>query len=372
MSSNTLEGVVQMGKLVIHIAENGHSYELDCEEYTLVEAVQKFLESVCGIPFNDQLLLCLDMKLDSQRPLSTYKLPSSEREVFLFNKARMRSNSPSPPLEQCEIIDMPDPPMPSSSHNPHPLDDASDPALKALPSYERQFRYHFQCGDAIYSRTLAKAEICDRLLQEQKVQERALEIAKGNLDYFYRIVLQNYSDFMKCYSQQHRQHNSLLVNYGRDLERLRAIRLHPSLQSSNRKCLLDFVKEENLRKTVEDCSSSHRQFENKVSEFKQEFGDLKRNTENLFSGKASFLVKDLELAIKEHQRFINEQKSIMQALRSISLSLSQNPPDALYVPILMQILLLGSVYMIAELYKVCVLLVDQLWSFHCNVFSAAV
>lgn len=314
MSSNALEGVDQMGKLVIHIAENGHSYELDCEEYTLVEAVQKFLESVCGIPFNDQLLLCLDMKLDSQRPLSTYKLPSSEREVFLFNKARMRSNAPSPPLEQFEISDIPDPPAPSSSHNPHPLDDASDPALKALPSYERQFRYHFQCGDAIYSRTLAKFETCERLLQEQKVQERALEIARGNLDYFYRIVIQNYTDFMKCYSQQHRQHNSLLVNFGRDVEKLRSVRLHPSLQTANRKCLIDFVKEENLRKTVEDCSSSHRQFENKVSEFKQEFGDLKRNTENLFSGKASFLVKDLDLAIKDHQRFMNEQKSIMQAL----------------------------------------------------------
>ncbi|XP_057767781.1 autophagy-related protein 11 isoform X2 [Salvia miltiorrhiza] len=314
MSSNALEGVVQMGKLVIHIAENGHSYELDCEEYTLVEAVQKFLESVCGIPFSDQLLLCLDMKLDSQRPLSTYKLPSSEREVFLFNKARMRSSSPSPALEQCDIIDIPDPPAPSSSHNPHPLDDASDPALKALPSYERQFRYHFQCGDAIYSRTSAKIDMCERLLQEQKVQERALEIARGNLDYFYRIVLQNYSDFMKCYSQQHRQHNSLLVNFGRDVEKLRAIRLHPSLQTTNRKCLLDFVKEENLRKTVEDCGSSHRQFENKVSEFKQEFGDLKRNTESLFSGKASFLVKDLDLTIKDHQRYINEQKSIMQAL----------------------------------------------------------
>ncbi|KAL6555186.1 hypothetical protein OROGR_006444 [Orobanche gracilis] len=314
MSSNS-EGVVQMGKLVVRIAENGHSYELDCDEYTLVESIQKYLESLCGISFGDQLLLCLDMKLESQRPLSAYKLPSDDqREVFLFNKARMRSNSPHPPSEEVEIIDIPDPPAPSSSNNPHPLDDAPDPALKALPSYERQFRYHFQCGHAIYSRTLAKVEACERLLQEQKVQERALEIASGNLDYFYRIVLQNYADFMKCYSQQHRSHTSLLVNFGRDMERLRSLRLHPSLQTSKRKSLLDFVKEDNLRKTVEDCSSSHRQFENKVSEFKQEFGDLKRNAEDLFSGRASFLSKDLDMEMKEHQRFISEQKSIMQAL----------------------------------------------------------
>ncbi|KAG8372533.1 hypothetical protein BUALT_Bualt12G0076000 [Buddleja alternifolia] len=328
MSSNASEGVIQMGKLVVHIAENGHSYELDCDEYTLVEAVQKFLESVCGIPFNDQLLLCLDMKLESQRPLSTYKLPSDDREVFMFNKARMRSNSSPPASEQVEIIDIPDPPSPSPSHRPHPLDDAPDPALKALPSYERQFRYHFQCGHAIYSRTLAKIETCERLLQEHKVQERALEIARGNLDHFYRIVLQNFTDFWKCYSQQRRSHNSLLVNCGRDMEKLRSIRLIPSLQTTNRKCLLDFVKEDNLRKAVEDCSSSHRQFENKVLEFKQEFGDLKRNTETLFSGKASFLVKDLDLTIKDRQRFINEQKSIMQTLRSLSLSLSHTHAHA--------------------------------------------
>ncbi|CAA0814693.1 Unknown protein [Striga hermonthica] len=314
MGSNDSESVVQSGKLAVHIAENGHSYELECDEYTPVESIQRYLESLSGIPLTDQLLLCLDMKLEPQRQLSAYKLPAEGREVFLFNKSRMRSNSAPPTPEQIEIIDIPDPPLPSPSNNSHPLDDSPDPALKALPSYERQFRYHFQCGHAIYSRTQAKVEACERLLREQRVQERALEIARGNLDFFYKIVLQNYADFMKCYTQQHRGHTSLLVNFGRDMERLRSVKLHPSLLTGNRKCLLDFVKEENLRKAVEDCGSSHRQFENKVSEFKQEFGDLKRNTENLFSGRALFLVKDLDMAMKEHQRFINEQKSIMQAL----------------------------------------------------------
>ncbi|KAL0345944.1 UNVERIFIED_CONTAM: Autophagy-related protein 11 [Sesamum radiatum] len=314
MCSSSSEAVVQMGKLVVHIAENGRSYKLDCDECTLVESVQKFLESDCGIPFNDQLLLCLDLKLEPQQPLSAYKLPSDEREVFLFNKARMRNNSPHPAPEQVEVVDIPDPPLPSSSNSPHPLDDASDPALKALPSYERQFRFHFHCGHAIYSRALAKTEMCERLFQEQKVQERALEIAGGNLDHFYKMIHQNYTDFMKCYLQQHRSHTNLLLNFVRDKEKLRSIRILPSLQTANRKCLLDFVKEENLQKTWEDCGISHKQFENKVSEFKLEFADLKRNTEHLFSGKASFLIKDLETSIKDHQQFMNELKSIMQAL----------------------------------------------------------
>ncbi|XP_027176776.1 autophagy-related protein 11 [Coffea eugenioides] len=315
MSSNVTEGVVQTGKLLVHIAENGHSFELECDEYTLVEAVQRFLESVTGIQFNDQLLLCLDMKLESQRPLSTYRLPSGDRGVFLFNRARMRSNSEPPADEQVDIIDIPDPQVPSSSHNRHPLDDAPDPALKALPSYERQFRYHFQFGDAIYSRTRAKLDICERLFREQKVQERALEIAGHNLDHFYRMILQNYRDFEKFYSQQHRRHANLLANFGRDIEKLKACKILPALQSASRRCLLDFVKEENLQKAVEDCSNSHKQFENKVLDFKQEFGQLKRNAEHLFSSKASFHVGEIETTLKEHQRYINEQKSIMQTLR---------------------------------------------------------
>lgn len=315
MSSNISAGIAQMGKLLVHVAENGHSFEINCDEDTVVETVQRFLESVSGIQLNDQLLLCLDMKLEQQRPLSAYSLPSDDKEVFLFNKARMRNNSLPPAPERVETVDIPDPRLPSSSNDSHPLDDASDPALKALPSYERQFRYHFQFGHAVYSRTLAKMDICERLYREQKVQERALEIACGNLDHFYRMILQNYRDFDKCYSHQYRIHNKLLVNFGRDIEKLRSWKILPALQTANRKCLLDFVKEENLRKIVEECGVSHRQFDLKVSEFKGDFGELKRNAEYLFSTKASSLVEEMEATIREHQRYINEQGSIMQILR---------------------------------------------------------
>ncbi|XP_060171708.1 autophagy-related protein 11 [Lycium barbarum] len=314
MSSNASSGVVQVGKLLVLIAENGQSYKLNCDEYTLVDAVQQFLESVSGIPISDQLLLCLDVKLELHCPLSTYKLPSDDREVILFNKAKMRSNAPPPLPEQVDMIDIPDPPLPSSNHDPHPLDDATDPALKALPSYERRFRFHFQRGHSIYNRSQMRTEICERLLLEQKVQERALGIARGNLDHYYGMILQNYNDFLKCYSQQYRSHSNLLTNFGRDIEKLRSCKLHPALQTANRKCLLDFVKEENLRKLAEDCSGSHRQFEHKVSEFKLEFGELEHNAKHLFSTKGSHLIREVELAIRDHQKYVSEQKSIMLAL----------------------------------------------------------
>ncbi|TKY54667.1 Autophagy-related protein 11 [Spatholobus suberectus] len=314
MSSCVSGSLVHQGQLRVHIAENGHSFELDCNENTLVKAVMRSIEPVTGINFSDQLVLCLDMKLESDRPLSAYKLPSDDREVFIFNKARLQNNPPPPPPEQVDIPSHLVSQSPASSHDPHPLDDASDPALKALPSYERQFRYHYHRGHAIYTSTKVKFEHCERLLREQMVQERAVEVARGNLDHYYRLLNQNYGDFMKRFMQQHRMHSDLLVNFGKDVEKLRSIKLHPALQTANRKCLLDLVKEENLSKSVENCTSSHKQFENKVSQFKQTFGEVKRRAEELFSSRAFSPIKSLEQAIKEHQRYINEQKSIMQSL----------------------------------------------------------
>lgn len=314
MSSSVTGGAVHGGKLLVHIAEDGHSFELECDGNTAVGTVMRYIESVSRINFNDQLVLCLDLKLEPQRSLSSFKLPSDGREVFIFNKARLHNNSLPPPPEQVDILDITDPATPSSSDDHHPLDDASDPALKALPSYERQFRYHYNCGNNIYRQTQAKKETCERLLREQKVQERALEVARSNLEQYYRVISQNYLEFMKRYSQQHRVHSDLLANFERDLERLRSIKLHPQLQTATRKCLLDFVKEDHLRKMAENFSNSHWQFENKVSQFKQRFGEMKHKVEDLFSSKASLSVRNLELMIKEHQRYINEEKSIMQSL----------------------------------------------------------
>ncbi|XP_058114003.1 autophagy-related protein 11 [Magnolia sinica] len=315
MSSIVTEDFVPGRKLVVHVAENGRTFELDCDESAPVEAVQRFIESVSGIRFCDQLLLCLDMKLEPQQPLSAYKLPRDDREVFLYNRARLHQDSPPPPREQFDIPEIPDPPSPSSSQNPHALDDASDPALKALPSYERQFRYHFQRGHVIYVRTQRKFEACEQLLKEQRVQERALDTARGSMDHYYQIVHQMYSDFMKCYSQQHRYHSDLLVNLGRDIERLRSCKLHPTLQTETRRCLLDLLKEENLPKWAEVCAGSHRQFETKITtQLKPAFTELKRRVEDLFSCTASTSIRDVETMIKDHHRYLNEQKSIMQSL----------------------------------------------------------
>ncbi|KAK3420243.1 hypothetical protein EUGRSUZ_G01056 [Eucalyptus grandis] len=63
--------------------------------------------------------------------------------------------------------------MLSSSDDHHPLDDASDPAPKALPSYERRFRYHYNCGNTIYRHMQAKKQKRGRRRRTERSQKMA-------------------------------------------------------------------------------------------------------------------------------------------------------------------------------------------------------
>lgn len=92
-------------------------------------------------------------------------------------------------------------PIPSSAQSPHRLDDAADPASRALAQYERQFKCHFQKGHHIYIASQAKIEWSRRLVQEQQVQGMAFENARANMEFSCKMFNQLYMDFMKQFDQ---------------------------------------------------------------------------------------------------------------------------------------------------------------------------
>ena len=92
------------------------------------------------------MLLCGDMSLKAENALGVYKLPDEGWHVFLYNCSRLVADCPAPLAEDAEVPMAAILPTLSSVHGGHALDEASDSALKALPSYERQFKYHFDKG----------------------------------------------------------------------------------------------------------------------------------------------------------------------------------------------------------------------------------
>jgi hypothetical protein len=70
-----------------------------------------------------------------------------------------------------------------------------------------------------------------------------------------------------------------------------------------------------LRKLADEYLSSYKNFEGMVSSLKVDFAELKKRVDSLLNAMSSSAWKDLEALIKEHQRVIGDQKSIMQSLR---------------------------------------------------------
>lgn len=322
MSSNsaiTADEFVPGRTLRVNLAENGSTFEVECDGSTPVEAIQQAIESQYRVQMADQLLMCGKFFLDRpQQALAYYKLPQDGREVFVINRAKLHLDSPPK-----EVISVPEVAVPSDNspaHDSHPFSNVPDPALNALASYEVRFRYHYTHAEAYYSCAAMKLEICNRLLREHQVQERALESLRGCLDSRIRILHQRYLEFVRYFTQQHRVHTELLMNFDRDVERLGSFKLHPAIQSEGRKFLLDLVKVDGLRKCAKECLTSHGQFEEKVSKLKTDFRELKESVEGVLPVMSSTDSKELEVFIKNHQKILSEHKIIMQTLRLVNIS----------------------------------------------------
>lgn len=309
-----MEESTETPKLVVYVAETGQSFELNCPIGTLVQLVQTCLASLTRIPINEQLLICEDMRLESQRTLESYRLPAEGRHIFMYNRARLLAGVPPPSREQIEVKELVLPSPPSAPAGGHPLDKASDPAIKALPSYERQFRFHFDKGLAIFNATIDRFEICKRLLHEKQVQSMAIDAAKRNMDHHYKMIDQMFSDFMKHFNRQQKQHSDILANLDKDLDRLRKCKLHPFLVADGRVTLLDCMDTSNLDKQAQFCASSHKHLQGKVMQLKAVFMQLQKNVESFSHLVPLVDVHDSERALTDHASVVDEEKTIMQSL----------------------------------------------------------
>ncbi|KAH7289236.1 hypothetical protein KP509_31G065300 [Ceratopteris richardii] len=337
-----MEDSTETAKLIIYVAESGQSFELKCPHGTLVQHVQACLASLTRVPVSDQLLICEDIRLEPQRSLESYRLPAQGRHIFLYNRARLLADVPPPPPEQVDVKDLvlPSPPLPLQDG--YPFESLSDPAIKALPSYERQFRFHFDKGLAIFNATHVRFDICRRLLHEKQVQNMAIDAAKRNMNHHYKMIDQMYLEFMKHFNRQQKQHADILSNLDRDIDRLRKWKLHPSLIGNGRETLLDCLDTAHLSKEAQSCASSHKQFQGKVMQLKAIFAHLQKNVEDFSHFVPSVDVYESERALTDHASVVDEEKTIMQSLskdtetvkklvndcRASNFSLSMKPHDA--------------------------------------------
>jgi len=61
-----------------------------------ISVVKESLSNISNINPADQILLCDKVKLEDERNLRHYNLPSADKPIFLFNRRSLQPNAPQP------------------------------------------------------------------------------------------------------------------------------------------------------------------------------------------------------------------------------------------------------------------------------------
>eukprot|EP00898_Chlorokybus_atmophyticus_P004732 jgi/Chlat1/525/Chrsp103S00995 len=300
--------------MLVHVAADGRSFQLECDGNTSVEWVQQALANLTGIPSAEQILLSGGAKLEAARQLAAYTLPAANKQLYLYNRSQLRSDSPAPHIVDVQEVTIAEvPPVLETGH--HPLDDSPSPLLRALPYYERHFAHHLAQVQAIHEASQQRLKLAAQLVAEQRVQAAAIDAAGENVDVHYRSIAQLRDEFLRSYDRSYDAHQRLLSNFERDMDSLRERALHPALQTEARHSLLDCVPEAKLRKWADDCRRSSAQFRLKVNESSSLFTQLQRNVEELFMVGPQVDIRQLEERVKRGAVLLDRQASVVQSLQ---------------------------------------------------------
>lgn len=235
-----------MSVLLVLVAHDGKTLQLDCTASTRVDAVQAALALATGIAVPDQIVMCHGARLDPAKPLVAYKLPApdpasaEDAPVFLYHKAFLRPGAAPPPAEPLPLLEVAVPGLPNVGVR-HPLAGAVSPLVRALPDYEAQFAQQLAEASAYWEASQARLHRARRLMSEQEVQARAADAARANVEAHYAYIAAAYGGFVDKFVAQHTQHASLLEQFGQLSAALGTIQLPPQLATSSWRVLADLT-----------------------------------------------------------------------------------------------------------------------------------
>mmetsp|Transcript_12611 Transcript_12611/g.35442 ORF Transcript_12611/g.35442 Transcript_12611/m.35442 type:complete len:1100 (-) Transcript_12611:133-3432(-) len=317
--------------MLVLVAHNGRTLELDVQGSTRVEAVQHALASLSGLPTQDQILIHNGVRLDSSKALAAYDLPhrvSSPRDsvadtrhqgpVFLYSRSWLRPDRPPHASEPLPEILVDEPTEAATTPGcPHPLDDPQlPPELQALPSCERGFKHHLAAAQAVWNASHERTRLCKRLLSEQEVQRMAIDAARANVEVHYRYIRKAFASFMDKYTPLQQAQREVLLNFDHDMKQLAQTELHPAAVQKGRKHLVDLVPTDRLQAWASNCRTSREQFAMKVSELEKIFSDLQVDVEGLLMKAPGTDLDNLGRQMELVDGRLCEEASILQKLQN--------------------------------------------------------
>eukprot|EP01102_Stenamoeba_stenopodia_P009345 TRINITY_DN2753_c0_g4_i1.p1 TRINITY_DN2753_c0_g4~~TRINITY_DN2753_c0_g4_i1.p1 ORF type:complete len:874 (-),score=196.22 TRINITY_DN2753_c0_g4_i1:52-2673(-) len=253
----------------IFAAGTGFQLEVDVPPTATIAQLKEAIATLIDIPIKDQILLCGRTKLNTNRSLQSYALPSNEKPIFLFDR---KSFDPSAKLPEEISLVVNNEVVPQSTISLQEI--AKPPELYKLRLNEHKFKGNLTRVELLKAAIDKRVEYCRMSSSQQEVEIGALACAIDYTNGLLEALSNELHPFLSAQISSAEKHEQLLNSFPADLAKLRDITLHPALKQ-NISTLLEIVNEQHIRSFADKCSKEHYQLKDKLSRFVKDVDNVK-------------------------------------------------------------------------------------------------
>lgn len=166
---------------------------------------------------------------------------------------------------------------------------------------------------AYYKAIVAHAGVCERIMEELRMQSLAVQVALTNLDAHSRSVLETFEKFNAFATKELTKQARLLQSFPRDIEALRQIRVHPALlpPDSPERYISDFIPTDKLILWAERCREIHEELLRDGKNLSRSIKEVQEGTVAIRSNSGINLAQ-LESAMEDILHSVEQQSQIRQ------------------------------------------------------------
>ncbi|KAI8069184.1 hypothetical protein BC940DRAFT_28544 [Gongronella butleri] len=253
--------------------------------HTLDEFKQE-LEKCTGVPASNQILMTSFGQQVKQEQLDDILRATGKDEYIIFCYDRYYLGA-----SREEISTLLDVDVPSVQPEVKPFDAkqlikaiAKSPSANNIPGQCQQYLDMFAQFDS-HSQALLETinqhtQLARTVVEEQKAQRMALNVAFENLDTHYRLIEKNVQVFYEGADKEYARQSTLLESTDADVAILRSIRIHPAFGQS-RTHLIDFLDMEQLDTSRHDASELCQNIDFAMQQLRDVINELKHHEDDL-------------------------------------------------------------------------------------------
>ncbi|KAF9217302.1 oligomeric, coiled-coil, peripheral membrane protein [Podila verticillata] len=285
-----------------------------------LDTLRVAIEKATRIPQASQILMT-DTGLQLKPDMMFEAITSADKDeytIMVYNREVLTTDISSSILTLTEQAKTEPTVQPLS---PTLLQPIAIPSRPASPSanrdwgsqYQRMFEAYIAYVLAYYRVIVAHAGICERIMEELRMQSLAVQVALTNLDAHSQSVLETFEKFNAFATKELTKQARLLQSFPRDIEALRQIRVHPALlpPDSPDRYISDFIPTDKLVLWADRCRDIHEGLLRDGKDLSRSIKEVQEGTVAIRSN-SGINLEQLEDAMTEILQTVEQQSQIRQ------------------------------------------------------------